>query len=343
MGMRLKNKTLLITGGCGFIGSYFIKYLLNKYDDIKIINLDKLTYASDLDNLQEVKEDARYKFIKGDICDENLVQKIFTEEKINGVVHFAAESHVDRSIFGPKVFVNTNIVGTFVLLYSAYKAWLDSNFQYKKEFTDSVFYHISTDEVYGSLGETGSFTEEDKYKPNSPYSASKASSDLIVRSFYKTYGLNTIVSNCSNNYGIFQHDEKFIPTIIRNAIKGSKIPIYGNGENVRDWLHVEDHCRAVELLYNEADFGSFYNIGGGEEFSNIDIVNLICEKLNTTYPRKDGKHYKEQISFVEDRQGHDFRYSIDPSKIQKDFKFFPEKNFKDSLEELLKHYVAKYQ
>lgn len=340
--MRLKGN-ILITGGCGFIGSCFIKYVLCKYDDIKIINLDNLTYAGNVNNLQSLKEDARYKFIKGNICDESLVKQIFAEEKINGVINFAAESHVDNSILTPKEFINTNIVGTFVLLYNAYNAWLSNNFQYKKEFANSVFYHVSTDEVYGDLGKTGCFTEEDKYKPNSPYSASKASSDLIVRSFNKTYGLNTIVSNCSNNYGPYQHDEKLIPTIIRNAIQGNRIPIYGNGENIRDWLHVEDHCKAIELLYNKADFGSYYNIGGGEEFSNMMIVTLICEKLDTIYPKKDKKSYKEQIFFVEDRHGHDFRYAIDPTKIQQELKFFPEKNFKNSLEALLQHYIARYQ
>ncbi|MDQ0155375.1 dTDP-glucose 4,6-dehydratase [Robertmurraya andreesenii] len=316
---------LLVTGGAGFIGSNFILYMLEKHNDIRIINLDKLTYAGNLENLECCMDDPRHFFIKGDICDLSLVEKVFSEYEIDGVIHFAAESHVDNSITNPRSFVETNVLGTFTLLEAARNFWMDGVNSYKKEYMNARFYHISTDEVYGSLGKDGYFTEDTAYAPNSPYSASKASSDMLVRSYFHTYGMNVVTTNCSNNYGPRQHEEKLIPTIIRKALALEPIPIYGNGQNVRDWLYVMDHCRAIEQVYLEGKAGETYLIGGHNERTNIEIAQTVCDVLDELIPL--GKNecgttsYKQLISFVHDRPGHDFRYAINDSKLQRELGF----------------------
>jgi len=335
-------KTILITGGAGFIGSNFIEYFLNKYSYYRVVNLDKLTYAGNLGNLREVKGNPRYEFVRGDICDRELVEYIFKKYNIKGIIHFAAESHVDNSIRNPSVFIKTNIEGTFTLLDVAYRYWMNKPFEYKKEYEGCRFHHISTDEVYGSLGKTGYFTEESPYRPNSPYSASKASADMIVRSYNKTYGLNIVITNCSNNYGPRQHDEKLIPTIIRNAINEKPIPIYGDGENVRDWLYVLDHCKAIDLVFHKGKSGEIYNISARNEQRNIDIAKKICKILDKIYPRKNKKSYVELITFVEDRPGHDRRYAIDPSKIENTLGWKPEETFDTALEKTVRWYLKKY-
>ncbi|MGB5965719.1 MAG: dTDP-glucose 4,6-dehydratase, partial [Sulfurimonadaceae bacterium] len=261
-------KSILVTGCAGFIGSNFVPYFLEKYPDYFIVNLDLLTYAGDLANLKEIEENQNYKFIKGDICNRELVEFIFNEYDIRGVIHFAAESHVDNSIKNPGVFIETNVNGTFTLLDVAQKQWMDKPFTYKEAYKGCRFHHISTDEVYGTLNETDLFTEETPYAPNSPYSASKASSDMIVRSYQETYGMNTVITNCSNNYGPKQHDEKLIPTIIRKALAGESIPIYGDGKNIRDWLYVLDHCKGIDLVYHTGKEANVYNIGGRNERTN---------------------------------------------------------------------------
>lgn len=330
--------TILITGGAGFIGSNFIAFFLDKNPDLNIINLDKLTYAGSLDNLDEVASNERYSFIEGDICDRALVHAIFKEHNISGVVHFAAESHVDNSIAAPDNFIKTNIEGTFVLLETARSFWSSS----EELLQQNRFHHISTDEVYGSLGDQGYFTEETPYAPNSPYSASKAAADFLVRSYHHTYGLNVVTSNCSNNYGPRQHDEKLIPTIIRMALAGDKIPIYGDGSNIRDWLFVQDHCEALQLVFHNGKAGETYAIGGDNEHNNLYIARTICAILDTVYPRFQGS-YKEQIHFVEDRLGHDYRYAIDSSKIQDQLGWHPLEDFSKGLEKTIKWYFNKYR
>lgn len=332
---------ILITGGTGFIGSNFIPYYLNKHEDCKIINLDLLTYAADLGNLNECKSNPRYEFIQGDICNKKLVEQIFLEYQISGVIHFAAESHVDNSISSPEIFIKTNINGTFTLIDTAYKTWMESPNKYKDEYFSSKFHHISTDEVFGSLGEEGLFSEETPYSPNSPYSASKASSDMIVRSYNKTYGLNTIITNCSNNYGPKQHDEKLIPKIIKNALDGECIPIYGDGKNIRDWLYVLDHCRGIDLAYNIGRVGQTYNIGGKNERDNNYIANMICNILDKLKPKE--KSYKEQIQYVNDRAGHDRRYAIDASKIEKELDWKANENFESGILKTVEWYLKKYE
>ena len=333
-------KTILITGGAGFIGSNFIPYFLKAHKDYKVVNLDLLTYAGNLDNLKEVEGNDRYEFIKGNICNRELVEYIFDKFDIRGVIHFAAESHVDNSIEDPEIFVKTNVNGTFTLLDTAYKKWMKEPFVYKKEYENCRFHHISTDEVYGTLGESGFFTEETPYAPNSPYSASKASSDMMVRSYHHTYGMNTVITNCSNNYGPKQHDEKLIPTIIRNALKGNDIPIYGDGKNIRDWLYVLDHCRGIDLVYHKGRSGETYNIGGKNERENIYIANKICEILDELVSKE--KSYKEQIKFVKDRPGHDRRYAIDATKIEKELGWRAEENFESGIVKTVKWYIKKY-
>jgi len=334
-------KTILVTGGAGFIGSNFIPYFLENNKNLQIVNLDLLTYAGDVSNLHEVNENSRYTFVEGDICDRNLVEKLFNEYNFNGVIHFAAESHVDNSIKNPDAFVRTNVFGTFNLLDVAKNYWMESPNNYKKGFETARFHHISTDEVYGTLGETGLFTEETSYAPNSPYSASKASSDFMVRSYYHTYGMNVITTNCSNNYGPKQHDEKLIPTIIRKAISGENIPIYGDGKNIRDWLYVLDHCKGIELVFNTGKTGETYNIGGKNERDNLYIVDVICGILDTIIPKE--KSYKEQISFVKDRPGHDFRYAIDASKIENELRWKADENFESGIRKTIEWYLKKYQ
>lgn len=322
--------TVLITGGAGFIGSNFIPFLLDSNPNVKVVNLDLLTYAGKLRNLKEVENNPRYHFIHGDINDKELVEKIFKDFNIKSVINFAAESHVDNSIKGPEVFINTNINGTFNLLNVAYQHWMAKPGEYKKEYSSSRFHQISTDEVYGSLGDTGLFSEDTAYAPNSPYSASKASADMLVRSYHHTYGLNTVVTNCSNNYGPKQHEEKLIPTIIRKALLDENIPIYGDGKNIRDWLYVMDHCKGIHIVFENGQYGETYNIGGKNEKENLFIANHICEILDVLRPKLNGS-YKDQINFVEDRAGHDRRYAIDASKIVKQLGWQPEEDFQSGI------------
>lgn len=348
-----KNKTILVTGCAGFIGSNFVPYFLEKYADYNLVNLDLLTYAGELENLKEVENNSRYKFIKGDICNRELVEFIFTEYDIRGVIHFAAESHVDNSIKNPGVFVQTNVNGTFTLLDVAYKHWMEKPFTYKDHFGDGTsvpqnsetkvstprFHHISTDEVYGTLSDDPSdlFKETTPYAPNSPYSASKASSDMIVRSYQETYGMDTVITNCSNNYGPKQHDEKLIPTIIRKALKGESIPIYGDGKNIRDWLYVLDHCKGIDLVYHTGKSGEVYNIGGRNERTNLQIVDTICEILDKELPQSTS--YKELITFVEDRAGHDRRYAIDATKLENELAWKADENFDSGIVKTIQWYL----
>jgi len=357
------SKNILLTGTAGFIGSNFVPYFLEKYPNYNLINLDLLTYAGDLENLKECEANPRYKFIKGDICNRELVEFLFDEYDIDGVIHFAAESHVDNSIKNPDIFIKTNVEGTFTLLDVAYKKWMEKPFTYKEKYDKSRFHHISTDEVYGTLGEVGLFTEKTPYAPNSPYSASKASSDMIVRSYHHTYGMNTVITNCSNNYGPKQHDEKLIPTIIRNALALSPIPIYGDGKNIRDWLYVTDHCKGIDLVYHNGKNGDTYNIGGRNERTNLQIVDRICTILDekvpldkrTSFLLANNSHCKEQsnaaisissykdlITFVEDRAGHDRRYAIDATKIEDELLWRADENFDTGIVKTIEWYLNKY-
>lgn len=338
-----KCKTILVTGCAGFIGANFVPYFLDKYPDYNIVNIDLLTYAGDLANLTEVTDHPRYKFIKGDICNRELIEFIFTEYDIRGVIHFAAESHVDNSIKNPGVFVQTNVNGTYTLVDVAKKYWMNKPFEYKKEYQDCRFHHISTDEVYGTLSDDPNdlFTETTAYAPNSPYSASKASSDMIVRSYVETFGMNCVITNCSNNYGPKQHDEKLIPTIIRNALQGNPIPIYGDGKNIRDWLYVLDHCKGIDLVYHEGKKGHTYNIGGRNERTNLQIVDRICTILDQRVPKANS--YKEQITFVEDRAGHDRRYAIDATKLEQELDWQADENFDTGIIKTIDWYLAKYK
>jgi dTDP-glucose 4,6-dehydratase len=332
-------KAILITGGAGFIGSNFIPYFIEKYPDYTIVNLDALTYAGNLKNLAEVEGNPRYVFVKGDICDRTLIESLFSKYNFDGVIHFAAESHVDNSISGPEAFIKTNINGTFTLLDVARKHWMNAPFEIKPGNEKNRFLHISTDEVYGSLGKEGLFTESTPYAPNSPYSASKASSDMLVRSYFHTYGLNVVTTNCSNNYGPKQHNEKLIPTIIRKAINGQPIPIYGDGMNVRDWLYVLDHCKGIDMVFHSGKSGDTYNIGGRNERTNNQIVSSICDILDRSNPLKNGKSYKEQITYVKDRAGHDKRYAIDASKIEKELDWKAEENFESGIKKTVSWYL----
>jgi dTDP-glucose 4,6-dehydratase len=339
-----KLTTILVTGCAGFIGSNFVPYFLEKYPHYRLINLDLLTYAGNLENLKEVEEHPRYTFVKGNICNRELVEYLFQAYDIRGVIHFAAESHVDNSIKNPGVFVETNVNGTYTLLDVAKNHWLERPFVYKEEYRDCRFHHISTDEVYGTLSEDPEdlFTEETPYAPNSPYSASKASSDMIVRSYRETYGLNTVITNCSNNYGPKQHDEKLIPTIIRNALASKPIPIYGDGQNIRDWLYVLDHCKGIDLAYHRGESGETYNIGGRNELTNLQIVDRICSLLDERVPRAEGS-YKDLITFVEDRAGHDRRYAIDAIKIENELGWQADENFDTGIVKTVEWYLKKYR
>lgn len=333
------SKTILITGGAGFIGSNFVPYFAAKYPEYNIINLDKLTYAGNLENLAECESMPNYTFVHGDICDRELIDKLFAEHDIRGVIHFAAESHVDNSIKCPDAFIKTNINGTFNLVDAARRHWMDGPSQVKAGYKDCRFHHISTDEVYGALGETGFFTETTPYAPNSPYSASKASSDFIVRAYHHTFGMNVTTSNCSNNYGPKQHNEKLIPHIIAAALAGKPLPIYGRGENVRDWLYVLDHCKAIDLIFHNGKSGETYNIGGHNERNNITIVNTICDILDNLRPRADGHKYAEQITFVADRAGHDFRYAIDATKLETELGWRADETFDTGIVKTVKWYL----
>ena len=332
------SEKILVTGGAGFIGSNFVPYFLETHPDLTIVNLDKMTYAADERNLAEVQGKPNYIFVKGDITDKDLVEKIFTEHDIRGVIHFAAESHVDNSISGPEIFVKTNVLGTFTLLETAHRHWLDAPGQGKAGYEKCRFHHISTDEVYGTLGETGLFTETTPYAPNSPYSASKASSDLLVRAYFHTYGMNVTTSNCSNNYGPKQHGEKLIPTIIRKCLNGENIPIYGDGKNIRDWLYVLDHCKAIDLVYRKGRAGETYNIGGRNERNNLQIVDAICAILDKEVPRKEGR-YRDLVTFVKDRAGHDRRYAIDATKLESELGWKADENFDTGIVKTVEWYL----
>ncbi|OPJ65086.1 dTDP-glucose 4,6-dehydratase [Clostridium oryzae] len=325
-------KTYLVTGGAGFIGSNFVKYMLEKYDDISIINLDKLTYAGNLENLDSVKDDKNYTFVHGDICDSTLVEKIFADHDIDYVVNFAAESHVDRSIREPEVFVKTNILGTVTLLNAAKNAWADGD-SFK---SGKKFLQVATDEVYGALGSTGFFTETTPLNPHSPYSASKASADLVVKSYYDTYKMPINITRCSNNYGPYQFPEKLIPLMINNCLNHKKLPIYGDGLNVRDWLYVEDHCKAIDIVINKGVLGEVYNVGGHNERTNIQIIETVIDYINKNV---DSSVDRSLMEFVEDRKGHDRRYAIDPAKIKAELGWEPETCFEDGIVLTIEWYV----
>jgi dTDP-glucose 4,6-dehydratase len=324
-------KTILITGGAGFIGSNFVIDFLERHPDYRVVNFDALTYAGDTANLREVNGNPRYVFVKGDILDRALVESVFAQYEVSGVIHFAAESHVDNSISGPEAFIRTNVLGTFTVLDVARKNWMLAPFQPNPEKKENRFLHISTDEVYGSLGETGLFTEQTPYAPNSPYSASKASSDMLVRSYFHTYGMNVVTTNCSNNYGPKQHKEKLIPTIIRTALAEKPIPIYGDGKNVRDWLYVLDHVKGIDLAFHKGKAGETYNIGGRNERNNNQIAKTVCTILDRLKPRRNGKSYGELITYVQDRAGHDKRYAIDATKIETELNWRADENFDSGI------------
>jgi dTDP-glucose 4,6-dehydratase len=335
-------KHILVTGCAGFIGSNFVPYFLEKYPDYTLINLDLLTYAGSMENLKEVEGEERHRFVKGDIGNRELLEYLFEEYDIRGVIHFAAESHVDNSIRNPGVFVETNVKGTFTLIDTAYRKWMHKPFVWREGYEGCRFHHISTDEVYGTLPQTGLFREDTPYAPNSPYSASKASSDMIVRSYVETYGMNAVITNCSNNYGPKQHDEKLIPTIIRNALARKPIPIYGDGQNIRDWLYVLDHCKGIDLVYHEGRSGEVYNIGGRNERSNLQIVDRICGILDEKVPLEDGGSYRDFVEFVEDRAGHDRRYAIDAGKIERELGWRADENFDTGIVKTVEWYLRKY-
>lgn len=324
-------KTILITGGAGFIGSHVVRLFVNKYPEYKIVNLDKLTYAGNLNNLKDIEKKGNYEFVKGDIVDADFIQKLFEERQFDGVVHLAAESHVDRSISSPTEFVFTNVIGTVNLLNSAKHIWKD-NFENKR------FYHISTDEVYGSLGSEGMFTEETSYDPHSPYSASKASSDHFVRAYLDTFGLPSVISNCSNNYGSFQFPEKLIPLFIHNIKNKKPLPVYGKGENVRDWLWVVDHARAIDVIYHDGKIGETYNIGGFNEWTNIDLIKVMCRKMDEKLGREKGESEK-LITYVKDRAGHDLRYAIDATKFKNELGWEPSLQFEEGIELTIDWYL----
>ena len=324
-------KTILITGGAGFIGSHVIRLFVNNYPDYKIVNLDKLTYAGNLENLKDIEDKPNYEFVKGDIVDGKFIQDLFSKYNFDGVIHLAAESHVDRSISNPMEFIYTNIVGTVNLLNAA-------NFIWKKNYKGKKFYHISTDEVYGSLGKEGIFTEDTPYNPHSPYSASKASSDHLVRAYHDTFGLPVVISNCSNNYGSFQFPEKLIPLFIFNIKNNKPLPVYGEGINIRDWLFVEDHAKAIDLIFHKGETGETYNIGGNNEWKNIDLIRKLCEILDDKLGREKGASAK-LITFVKDRAGHDLRYAIDSSKFQNELGWKPSLEFEEGMEKTVDWYL----
>jgi len=332
-------KTYIVTGGAGFIGSAVVRMIIDASDDT-VVNIDKLTYAGNLDSLQPVADDPRYNFVQADICDGQAMAEVFAKHQPDAIMHLAAESHVDRSIDGPGEFIQTNIVGTYTLLEVARDYWNSLQGDKKEAFR---FHHVSTDEVYGSLGDEGLFLETTPYDPSSPYSASKASSDHLVRSWHRTFGLPVVLTNCSNNYGPYQYPEKLIPLVLQKARAGEALPIYGTGENIRDWLYVDDHARALLLVMKQGEQGETYNIGGHNEVTNIDVVRTLCSILDDREPAKDGKPYVELISYVTDRPGHDMRYAIDASKIQRDLGWTPEETFETGLAKTVDWYLDNQQ
>lgn len=333
--------TLLVTGGAGFIGANFVVHMVNSYPDYHILNLDKLTYAGTLNNLQEVENSPNYSFVEGDIADSQLVKALFKKYNITGVIHFAAESHVDRSIEDGTSFVTTNVLGTHTLLQAAKEAWEKDDLLNKNR-----FHHISTDEIYGSLGEDGMFSEVTPYDPRNPYSATKAGANLLVKSFGYTYGMNIVISSCSNNYGPKQHQEKLIPTIISNALQENPIPIYGDGKNIRDWIYVEDHCHALDTIFHKGKAMESYNIGGRTEKTNIEVATKICEILDEMKPDLDVSaglaSFKELITFTEDRLGHDRRYAVDDTKVRETFGWTPKMSFEEGLRKTIEWYVNQW-
>ena len=326
----MSTKSILITGGAGFIGSHLVRLFVNKYSDYKIVNYDKLTYAGNLENLDDVADKANYTFVKGDILDEKLLDEVFEKYEIDAVIHLAAESHVDRSITNPNAFIETNVMGTATLMNVARKHW--------KDFNGKLFYHVSTDEVYGSLGKEGYFTETTPYDPRSPYSASKASSDHLVRAYHHTYDLPVVISNCSNNYGANQFPEKLIPLFIHNIKENKSLPVYGKGDNVRDWLWVNDHADAIDVIFHSGKVGETYNIGGNNEWQNIELIKKLCEIMDEKLGRAAGSSEK-LITYVKDRQGHDKRYAIDASKLKNDLGWEPSIDFAEGLEKTVEWYL----
>ncbi len=328
-------KVMLVTGGAGFIGCNFVRYMLKHDNTVKIINLDALTYAGSLENLQNLPDESRHVFVQGDICDRELVDKVLRDHQVDTIVHFAAESHVDNSISGPGVFVHTNVMGTFTLLEAARNYWQQEQALNQ---TQCHFHHISTDEVYGTLNKKDpAFTETTPYAPNSPYSASKAGSDHLVRAYFHTYGLPVTTTNCSNNYGPYQHTEKLIPTIINNALNQTAIPVYGDGSNIRDWLYVEDHCSGIDTVIRKGERGGVFNIGGHNEWANIDIVKHICHLLDEFRPQ--GAPHDKLINFVTDRAGHDWRYAIDAEKMNTALQWRPDETFETGIRKTVAWYL----
>jgi len=328
------NRTILITGGAGFIGSHLVRHFVRNYPQYLIINLDKLTYAGNLENLKDIESEPNYHFVKGDICDSNTLEQLFVAHPIDGIIHLAAESHVDRSILNPMEFVSTNVLGTVSLLNAAKHFWQDKE--------GGLFYHVSTDEVYGSLEPNTYFVEDTPYDPQSPYSASKASSDHFVRAYGNTYHLPFVISNCSNNYGPYQFPEKLIPLFIANIIQQKALPVYGKGENIRDWLWVYDHCTAIDKIFHEGRVGETYNIGGRNEWKNIDLIELMCDLTDKKLSREVGSARK-LITFVQDRAGHDMRYAIDPSKLEGELGWQPSLQFEEGLSHTIDWYLANTQ